>query len=229
MNSEERVFCNSCKTKTNHSVVAEYKIPDEVVFFENNIEERIELGMFLYQVIECDGCGTISFRNRNYRAEYLVYDEIIQKEVFVAGRFFDTYYPEKANNVLFAKQFPGIPSSIFNVYNEIINAYNHNSHILCAAGLRTITEATCNHFKMDGDCLGARIYNLGKHRLINKELAESLRAQKFLGNDALHNLISPSKEELKLAVELLEDVLNSLFTVPFKHNELKGRISKRME
>lgn len=228
MKKEEKVFCNSCKTTTNHSILSEHKVSDEVTFEENGTTENLEIGQFLYQVINCNGCGAITFRYRNYRTEFYTFDEITKEEIFVAGKYYDTYFPERINDQLLTKQFPGIPSIIFEVYNEIINAYNRNSFILCASGLRTITEAVCNHFKMDGVSLGNKIYNLSKCRLINKELSEALRAHKFLGNDAVHNLISPTKEELRLSIELFEDVLHSLFTIPFKHNDLKNRISKRM-
>lgn len=225
---EEKVFCNNCKTKTNHSIQSEYKVKDEVCFEENGKFETLEIGVFSFQIIKCSGCGTISFRSRNHRTKHYAYDNITEEEVFVAGRNYDTYFPERADNQLFVKQFPGISTSIYNVYNEIIKAYNNDSFILCASGLRTITEATCNHFQMNGDYLGQKIGNLGKHSLLNKELVDVLIAHKFLGNDAVHNLISPSKEELKLAIELFEEVLHSLFTIPFKHNDLKIKISNRM-
>jgi len=228
MEKNEKIFCNSCKTRTNHSILNEYNVSDEVSFEENGIVENLEIGQFSYQIIKCNGCGSISFRYRNYRTEFYTFDEITNEEIFVAGKYYDNYFPERINGQLLIKQFPGIPKIIFEVYNEIINACNHNSFILCASGLRTITEAVCNYFKMEGDSLGNKIYNLGKYRLINKELSKSLRAHKFLGNDAVHNLISPTKEELRLSIELFEDVLNSLFTIPFKHNDLKNRISKRM-
>jgi len=228
MEKEEKIFCNSCKNRTNHSIVTEHKVSDEVTFEENGIVENLEIGQFLYQVIKCNGCGAISFRYRNYRTEFYTFDEITKEEVFISGKYFDNYFPERINDQLLIKQFPGIPTIIFEVYNEIINAYNRNSFILCATGLRTITEAVCNHFKMEGESLGKKIYNLGKYRLINNELSKSLRVHKFLGNDAVHNLISPTKEELRLSIELFEAVMHSLFTVPFKHNDLKNRISKRI-
>lgn len=228
MKNEEKIFCNSCKSNTNHSIVTEFKVSDEVVFDSNGTTESCEIGQFIYQVIKCNGCGTISFRNRNFRTEYYTYDEITKEEIFVAGKYYDTIFPERIYDQMFPKQFLGIPAPIYEVYNEILKSYNYNTPMLCAAGLRVITEAICKHYKMEGDSLGAKIYNLGKHRLINKELAESLRAHKFLGNDAVHNLITPSKDELRLSIELFEDVLNSLFTVPFKHNDLKRRISNRM-
>jgi len=146
----------------------------------------------------------------------------------VPGKYFDIYFPERLHEQFVIKQFAGIPTIIFEIYNETINAYNSNALILCAIGLRTIIEAVCNHVKIEGESLENKIDNLEKHHLITKELSTALQNCKFLGNDAVRNLVSPTKEELALSIELLEGVLHSLFTIPFKHDDLKKRISKRM-
>lgn len=227
MKSENKAFCNQCNTFTKHSILAEHKIPDVAEFEENGKIESVELGVFYYQVIECNGCETISFRARNFRTEYMEFDDKTQEQVFIPGKYYDTYFPERTDGMLLAKHIIALPESIEQVYHETIKCYNNNIPILCGAGLRTITEAICSHFKADGDSLGAKIASFSKHRMLPNELTQSLRDYKFIGNEALHNQICPTKEELKYAIELLETILDTLFNTPFRRKELAKRLADR--
>ena len=68
------------------------------------------------------------------------------------------------------------------------------------------------------------LYEKGK---LTKESAEILHEHRFLGNSALHELSLPSKEELNLAIEIVENILDTLYEIPHKASQLKSKRLKR--
>ena len=55
----------------------------------------------------------------------------------------------------------------------------------------------------------------------NEKSATALHEHRFLGNEALHELVIPSGTDLVLANEIMENLLETLFEVPEKANMLK--------
>lgn len=211
------VFCNSCSGPTQHVVKTSFEVKD----YEGDMCEASLDSVTNYQVIQCAGCETVSFRQVS--------------NFFVEGGSFYTYYPSRLKDWLTEKTVVGLPPHIRRVYREILDAYNAELVVLCASGLRTLVEGLCNHFQIvekDGTgkpvALGIRIRELSMRRLIPSSLADALRAHKELGNDAVHNLVAPSKEELKLAIGLIETAFENLFNVATRHHELGDKMTRRI-
>lgn len=228
MNKEEKAFCNSCNKHTNHSIKAEYCVPDVYELEINGEPDEIKFGEFSYQVIECNGCGCVSFRLKNYREGYGALEEVTKEPIEVSPTTYYTYFPERNTGLISEKSFAGLPEHIQKAYQEIIHCYNFNMNIMCAVGLRAATEALCKHFNAEADNLYDKIKLLGLRRLVSKELSLALQANRFFGIYAAHQLEYPPKDELKIAIEILEQAFDALFTVPFKHEILKKKISNRM-
>ncbi len=225
--------CNWCKNDTYHTEKAGY---DEIQSFEYWDEEEqryisSENGELTYQIIECNGCGSVS-----YRQEYVPWlSEFHKFAPDLAPKRKTTYFPIRSWDKLFEMQVTNLPSSMRRAYQEVLAAYNSDLHLLCAAGLRSIVEGLCTQFKiaekdLSGKpiALGTRIRELATKRFISANLADALRTHKELGNDAVHNLVVPSKEELKLAIGLIETAFENLFNVSKQHEELGGRMTSRI-
>lgn len=52
-------------------------------------------------------------------------------------------------------------------------------------------------------------------------IVESLHSFRFMGNVAAHELQAPNREDLKLAIEVIEDLLNFLYELDYKAQQLK--------
>lgn len=228
MSNKFKVFCNRCNTMTNHSEVCEH-VSNEIVEVDNEgVIEKHHLGSSTYQVVKCDGCEAVSFRSLDYFPNFLSFDEETSKPIFSQTKTFEKIYPERLNNSLSEKRIIELPSNIRKVYREVIDSYNYDLRILCAAGLRSIVEAVCVHFKLKAKPLQAGIDKLSEIGLIGKDLAKSLVAHKSLGNNAVHRLDAPEREELKTAIHLIEVTLESVFGVPGHHQRLNEMIGKRL-
>jgi hypothetical protein len=147
-------------------------------------------------------------------------------------------YPKRRLETLPTKPFYNVPSNLRRIYGELIDCFNNDSPTLCAAGLRAIVEGICAERSiLDGPIeepekgggtkivrykdLRGRIAGLQEKGLLTKTSAETLHAHRYLGNDAVHQLVRPSTDELRLAVEIVEHSLEQLYELPEKAEELK--------
>jgi hypothetical protein len=48
-----------------------------------------------------------------------------------------------------------------------------------------------------------------------------------LGNKALHEMSIPSKDELKIAIDIIVNILESIYEIPYKGNRLKQAQNSR--
>ncbi len=58
----------------------------------------------------------------------------------------------------------------------------------------------------------------GLKAIIPGNIVDNLHGLRFLGNKALHELDIPSSEDLALAIEVMEDILNGLSTADLEKN-----------
>jgi hypothetical protein len=223
-------FCLDCDRETKHDVVASYDTKgsewdkDEAwsVDWEGN-----------YQVIQCRGCETLSFRHRNW------FSEDWHPEYGDDGST-ENLYPKRSKSTIAIKNFLNVPHTLRRIYREIVDTFNNDSVTLCAAGLRAIVEGVCADQAInDGpvespakgggtqiirrDDLAGRISGLSEKGLLTAASAQTLHEHRYMGNHAVHELDRPSADELRLAIEIVEHVLEQLYEMPEKVRELKKR------
>lgn len=77
------------------------------------------------------------------------------------------------------------------------------------------------------DDLEGRISGLQEKGLLTHSSAQTLQEHRYLGNSAVHELARPCADELKLAIEIVEHVLEHLYELPEKAEELRHAIARR--
>lgn len=228
MDKKLKSFCNRCNCETNHSVKCEHWINDTVDVEVDGAIEQHCIGTYIYQIIGCNGCESITYKTTENFGTFLSIDERTGKKSISNNKTFETIYPERLFNRISEKKIANLPYLIRRTYREIVDSYNYEQQILCAAGLRAIVEGICLHYNIKDRYLKQKIDRLGSQGLISIELAESLKIHKFLGDNALHQLEIPGKEELKDAIHLVEVALQTLFEIPDKRVRLQEAITKRI-
>jgi hypothetical protein len=223
-----KVLCSTCKNINKHKVAASVEI--------SGSEEWGDGEMYYwdgtYQIIECQGCETFSFRSDNSNSE----------EYFEDGRTIsnELIYPKRTSETWNTKGFFNIPSNLRRIYRETVDCFNNQNLTLCGAGIRALVEGLCKENgvidgeieinKADGTISKKRVDNLqgkinGLHEIgkLTKENAEILHEHRFLGNTAIHDLTAPSTEEITLALEIIEHVFDNLYEIPEKAMQLKHK------
>lgn len=214
----KQVFCLECKRSTRHFVVVSF---DKDGSAWNKYEGWDVAWSEYYQILECQGCSTISFRHASWFSENQApgEDGVVER-----------LYPMRKAGSLIARPFQNVPPALRRIYTESIDCFNSESNTLCAAGLRALVEGICSKQGiLDGpvECpakdgaiqilrrkdLSGRIGGLHEKGLLTKSSADTLHEHRYLGNSAVHELVRPAEEELKLAVEILEHTLDALYCV----------------
>ena len=88
-----------------------------------------------WEIIQCVGCETVSFRELWLTNEDWVPNEGPKPTVY--------RYPEVDKDQVPIKSFRQAPYNINKIYEESIQSFNIGNYILCAAGLRVVIEGIC--------------------------------------------------------------------------------------
>lgn len=226
------IHCTECKRSTRHQVCISLdkkgSESDEQEGWSIDWSDR-------YQVVECQGCETVSFRHLSWFSEHQYADEDGTTE---------RIYPLRNKDAVSARPYHNVPSNLRRIYTELIDCFNNDSSTLCAAGLRALVDGICaQQGIVDGpveapargggthiirrDSLEGRIAGLQEKGLLTQQSAQTLHEHRYLGNSAVHELARPSTDELKLAIEIIEHALDQLYELPKKAAALQRAIARR--
>jgi hypothetical protein len=142
------------------------------------------------------------------------------------------------------KHFVDAPANIDQLYKETIEVFNGDSFLFCAGGLRALVEGICAHqgvvdgpkrdwetgeFKIKnngevvrGGSLDCLIEGLAERGILTTVQAGVLHQHRYLGNDALHALKAPEKSVLVTAINILETVMEGLYSIQAQAEELRA-------
>lgn len=225
-------ICTSCDRETRHAIVTSYEL---------NAEEDCGGGYTIdmyssFQVIQCQGCSELSFRNEQFFSENV---HQISEDEWDDGTSV-TLYPKRTIHMRSIKDFFDVPHKLRNIYIESISAYNNDSYILAAAGIRALVEGLCSHLgikdgpvvKEDGTVvrkgnLEGKIFGLSEKGYFTAAGAKFLHEHRFMGNDAVHALKRPRREDLYTAIDLIEHTIEAIFVLPAKAEELEESRERR--
>ncbi|MGB0879463.1 MAG: DUF4145 domain-containing protein [Polaribacter sp.] len=228
----EKVLCRSCENDTKHKVLTSINEKGTEDFGDYaSIDWSSD-----YEIIQCLGCDTISFRNCSTNSEDTNHKFIPIPTILI--------YPRRGKDSLFTKHYFNVPFNLQRIYSETIDSYNNGNLILCGAGVRALVEGLCQKngitegnveiTKKDGSKekklrsnLQGKINGLHESGKLTTQHANILHEHRFLGNKAIHELSIPSKEDLNLAIEIVENVFDTLYEVPNKGMQLKNKRLKK--
>ncbi len=125
------------------------------------------------------------------------------------------YFPKRLHAALVPKRFKKLGTTLEKIYGETIECFNDGSLILATAGLRALLEGVCDDKNISGRVLKAKINNL-RTLLPNNNIIEALHHFRFTGNAAVHKLKAPKIGNVKLAIDVMEDLLNYLYEMEYK-------------
>ena len=125
------VQCLSCKGATKHRVTGSL---DKTGTEYDQIEGWSVDWTDRYQIIQCQGCDSVSFRHQSWFSE---------GQVFGDDGTTERLYPRRGATTVSARAFHYVPENLRRIYGELIDCFNNESPTLCAAGLRALVEGIC--------------------------------------------------------------------------------------
>ena len=198
------LYCNRCRGLTKHESL--WKTSRQNV--ELDEQEELEfLEDYIYIVGQCCGCESISLEERY---KHMGYPENMWDK---------QYYPKRRINHINPKFFNKLPDKLLKIYKESVTSFNSGTHLLCSVGLRSLIEGVCKDKNITGRNLETKIDGLSN--ILPENIVRNLHSLRFMGNDAVHELDPPTYYELRLSIEICEDLLNYLYELDYKTTQLK--------
>jgi hypothetical protein len=204
--NSEKFPCKKCSIETKHKIVA---------CLEENGSEDCGGGHSVdwseeNQIIQCLGCEEVSFRVCSTNSED--YDHDYETNGTYYNRTI-TYYPGR---VLGSKVIDHwlLPWGIGQIYKEARTAVENELFIIGGIAIRALLESICSDVKAKGRNLELKINDLHERSLVTKEGVETLHKIRLLGNRAAHRALAHSKDQLLLALEVIEHILIGTYIIP---------------
>lgn len=218
-------YCSTCSRPTNQKVLKQ----EEIKYHE------AETGWWdetTFQIIQCMGCDTISFRK--------LYNDISYQQHYEEDSTIQELFPNRGIHSRPTKAYRNLPIDIKKIYQETIDAYNNQLTLLTSVGIRAILEAICIDKSITEGVvknskgkmivsknLDGKISGLSTKGHLTSDNAKVLHELRFLGNAAVHELSAPSIDELNIAIGIIELVIDNIYDVKHKAQLLaKRRLSK---
>jgi hypothetical protein len=215
------VLCIKCTRLRQHKILKEYSTHDESgilgVDVLSILEEYEEWAV--YRIIRCRHCGEISFQKRYWNS----FDEITEEPIVT-----ETLYPSRTvcrQTISAATHFP---LKVKYLYKETLKAFNVDAPTVAAIGLRAVVEAICRDQKCEGKDLKQKIDALVTRDLLSKAEADFLHIHRLIGNEAAHEAVTLTAEDLNSAIDILEHLLKTLYETPSIAAKLKLNRAKRV-
>lgn len=118
-----KILCSECKRSTNHEVILSADIDGREDFDEHDwISWEVH-----YQIVQCKGCDSFSFRKSDSNSEDHYQVSETESETIIN----ESLYPKRNTNTLAVKEFINTPYSLRRIYREVIESFNNGIYTLC--------------------------------------------------------------------------------------------------
>jgi hypothetical protein len=201
------VACAECNRKTKHVVLASV---DQTGSDTHAGRYHVSWGIS-YQVIQCLGCETVSFRKASHDSESSY--ELVAEDEW-EFRPDEELYPGRLAGRAGLVDVGLLPDNVQRIYLEAVKALNSQQPILTGIGLRALIEAVCKEKGAVGSDLFAKIDNLVALGVLTAEGAKVLHKLRALGNEAAHEVKPHSDEHLGVAMDVVEHLLQGTYILP---------------
>jgi hypothetical protein len=201
----EKIFCSTCRRKTNHSILEANGNPLIVCEeLPNRNDNNLKTNSF-YSIAKCNGCDKITFV-RKCTYEYMDNQE---KKV----KSFYQVYPDPLERMdqLEHVSFKNLPDNIFMLTTEVHVAYISKLNLLCAAGLRVIVEAICLDKGISGRNLYEKIEGLLSKKIISDTQCNVLHKIRSLGNETVHEINFHNDKLILEGVNVINSILFNVY------------------
>ncbi len=195
------IVCIGCGHFTRHEVL-------------RSISERWQtedlFGFEDYEIVICRGCSLVTFVKRSRFSEDLIFNDLtgeteLEEKVNI--------YPPRLEGFSKIEEIHLLPFKIKTVYQETYSALAVESWTLAAMGVRTLIEMLCIDEGISKGKLKTKIDTLKEQGQVSPITADLLHRIRFLGNEAVHTIEMPTREELKAAWILINNLLSSVYIV----------------
>ncbi|WIN05187.1 MULTISPECIES: DUF4145 domain-containing protein [Pseudomonas] len=201
-NMSRRLICETCKIDQKHIVLTSVRKRDEY---------DLIFAITEYEVVQCQNCDDISFRKESSNSEEYHYDLELDRNVHYVDV---AVYPYRTAGRFKLKGVSILPIKVKAAYEELIQALNGGQKILAGLGVRVLIEMICKDKKAEGENLYKKIDNLVSLGVLTPSGSYILHKLRSMGNDSAHDAHVSSADQLNLAMDVVDNLLDSVYVHP---------------
>jgi Domain of unknown function (DUF4145) len=199
----ERCFCNQCLRATWHQILASEARGEDNDGFRTSDE---------YQIIECKGCGRVSYRTRSWNSDMTDFD---------GPYYHHVYYPP-----LVSRKAPEwlneLPGDVQSVLGEVYVALHAGSRYLATVGARTVLDMLITDKIGDIGSFTQKIQKLEHGGYITNAEAQLMAAVIDAGSASAHRGYAPNSKDLGHVMDILEAILDKLYVAEGRQKKTRG-------
>jgi hypothetical protein len=87
--------------------------------------------------------------------------------------------------------------------------------------LRAVVDALCTHKSVPGGNLQEKIDILASQGFLATPQADLLHEERYLGSAALHEMVAPSKLDVRDGFDIIDTLLTTIYILPEKARRLR--------
>lgn len=212
-------YCSTCARLQNHKVLKEEltHFDDQEGWWEENS----------YQIIQCAGCDALSFR-------ILHEDAALSQNSHSDDSVVEILFPRRDSESRPIKKYRrDFPLKVKDIYVETVEAFNNQFNLLCGMGVRSTLEAICLDKEIKNgkviikgvlkvsNKLNGKIAGLCEKGYLTASNSETLNELRILGNEVVHEVQAPSRNELAIAIDILELLIDNIYVIERKALHLR--------
>jgi hypothetical protein len=202
--------CGACNRQTAHQTLTLVSWVDE------NLEADIKIWQ-RYLTVQCKGCKTVSFCEEYECTEDLYYNPATDRMELETRQ---QLYPNRIAGRPELSDVSSVPFEIRRVYRETHFALCSSLPVLAGIGIRAVVESVCKDKSVQGRNLEIRINALAAQGYITSDGATILHSLRFMGNEAAHKVKAHTNEELGVALDVVEYLLQGVYILPKRAERL---------
>jgi len=186
-----------------------------------------------HQLVECMGCGTVKYYQFSMGQDCDTYtgrpepynEHVYPSNDFDADKRTVMDFGEEVNR----KGQPLIPENVWKMYRETIDSLNAKARTLAGGGLRATVEAICLEQGITQGTLQTKIDELAKRSLLTTSQAQLLHEERYIGNAALHEMTTPTVQDIDDGLGIVEGLINTIYVLPSKAERLRKRRESKIK
>lgn len=212
-----QLFCSNCRRET------EQTLQYAQAYALHSDSDGVPYSLFwdMWLIWRCSECESLSLQVTWEPTEWF------------DGRRYDydsetIVYPKDVHGMHTPKPFTHMPRKLLGFYNEVITAFNGDLRILCTMGIRSLVEGISDDKRVakQKDHFWKKIEGLATLG-IPVHITENLSGVQEIGNKAVHELVAVDREDLRLAIGLVEEILSFIYDLGPNTRQLRRYRKKR--
>lgn len=227
--------CANCRTETSHRVLKSHVVLHSEEVDHDSVSGETWEDKDTYQIIECAGCGRISFAHSTPNPGFGASDDLDDEWARVA--YYVDYYPSPVSRekpqwletlrIAFGAPGSDIPNNLREMFLEVYKALSGGQHRLALMGIRALLEQVMIIKVGDQGSFAKNLEVFCERGFASRVQRDALSAVLDAGHASMHRMYKPTEEDLNTALDIAEGIFAAIYVHSDAAGDLTGRVPKR--